>query len=161
MGKIVYHGTVSDEPPHKWGAPFHAGTMRAADDRLDDEISHGVDWDEVGSGIASVYAYEISDTAPMSKRVWSDPDIGFDRATYEREGDDAPTPEVPEHKTNRIYPYKNMREDRGSTSYVIPSNFVGTHVKHLGKQFQYVIGGREQENSVMNAITAMSGGKVK
>lgn len=159
--KIVYHGTLSEGAPHTYGGTFHAGTMRAADDRLDDEISHGVDWGAAGVGIASIHAYEISKNAPTSRRTWGDPDVGFLRATHEREGEDAPPPEVPEHKENRIYPYKNMREDRGSTSYVIPSGFVGNHVKHLGKQFQYVVGGKEQETAVMNAVSTMVGGKVK
>lgn len=157
MGKIVYHGTFSDAPPEDWAQDtFHAGTKRSAYDRLYDEEAHGIDWDEVGIGIARGYAYEVSDKAPVSKRVWGDPDI--DLAIHKYEG--AP-PAVPEHKTNRIYPYQNAREDYGSTSYVIPTGFVGRHVKPLGLQFQYVVGGREQEEAVMNAITAMSGGRVK
>lgn len=151
MPKIVYHGTIGSTAPHTWGEPFHAGTLQAADDRLDDEISHGVDWDEFGGvGISSIHAYEISDTAPTSKRTWEDPMF------YENENR-----AVPEHKQNRIYPYTNAREHKGSTSYVIPSEFVGKQVKHLGVQFQAVIGGREKEQAVENAITAMLGGKIK
>lgn len=153
MGKIVYHGTLSDAPPHDWlQDTFHAGTKKAAFDRLDDEIEHGVDWDEVGVGIGRVHAYEISDTAPMSRREWSDPDVVVEEGH---------SPNVPEHKENRIYPYKNLREDYGSTSYVIPSGFVGRHVKHLGVQFQGFHGTPEQENALMHAITSMSGGRVK
>lgn len=150
MSKIVYHGTVEPFAPHAWGHPFHAGTMNAAKDRLNDEINHGMDWAEIGAGIAAVHGYEISNNAPTSRRVWEDPMLP------ETEGR-----EVPEHKENRIYTYQNAVEDRGSISYVIPSSFVGKHVKHLGVQFQYVIGEKEDENAVMNAITAMSGGKVK
>lgn len=157
--KIVYHGTFGGQAPHEYGGTFHAGTMRATDDRAADQLMAG----EVEEpAIRQVHAYEISDSAPMSRRTWGDPDVGFTRATWERDGEDGPpTPEVPEHKENRIYPYKNDGEDRGSTSYVIPSKFVGKHVKHLGVQFQGLHGNDEQYNAVMNAITTMSGGKFK
>lgn len=158
MAKVVYHGTFSGRPPHEYGGTFHAGTMRATDDRAADQVMGG----EIDApAIKQVHAYEISDDAPMSRRMWGDPDVGFLRATHEREGQDAPPPEVPEHKTNRIYPYQNIREDRGSTSYVIPSNFVGKYVKHLGVQFQGFHGSDEQFDATMNAISAMSGGRVK
>jgi hypothetical protein len=130
--KIVYHGTLSDEPPHTYGEPFHAGTLRAASERLDDEISHGVDWDEVGTATAKIHKYEISDTAPISRKMWDDPMF------YSEEGG---LP-VPEHKQNRIYPYVNSREDVNNPSYVIPSQFVGNHVKHLGVQFESVVGSK-------------------
>lgn len=122
--KIVYHGTVESDPPHLLGFPFHAGTKKAAQERIDDEISHGISVDEPTRVAASYHAYEISDEAPMSRRTWEDPMF------YKNE-----QRAVPEHKENRIYPYKNEREDRGATSYVIPSSFVGKHVKHLGTQF--------------------------
>lgn len=145
--KIVYHGTLSAEPPHEYGYPFHAGTLRAAQDRLDDEIQHGAD--EATGGIASIHAYEVSDTAPTSRRVWQDPMFGEDDKQL-----------VPEHKENRIYPYKNSREDRGSTSYVIPSNFVGKHVKHLGVQFQQIVNPYDgRAEAVYNAMSVMSGGR--
>lgn len=151
MPKIVYHGTFSDAPPEDWAQEtFHAGTKRSAYDRLSDEEAHGIDWDEIGTGIARGYAYEVSDTAPMSKVLRDDPMFP-----------ETPGMEVPEDRTDKIYPYKNAREDEGSTSYVIPTGFVGRHVKPLGLQFQYVVGGRENEKAVMNAITAMSGGRVK
>ena len=149
--KIVYHGTLSEEAPHEHGYPFHAGTSRAANERLDDEIQNGVDWGEATRGVASIHAYEVSDTAPTSRRVWQDPMFGEDENKF-----------VPEHKENRIYPYKNDREDRGSTSYVIPSNFVGKHVKHLGVQFQQLVNPYDgRDEAVYNAMSTMSGGKYK
>lgn len=158
MGNIVYHGTFNDKAPHEHGGTFHAGSMRSTADRSYDQLMAG----EVEEpAIRQVHGYEISDDAPMSRRTWGDPDVGFLRATHERDGEDAPTPEVPEHKDNRIYPYINDREDRGSTSYVIPSGFVGKHVKHLGVQFQDFHGNDEQHAALMNAITAMVGGKIK
>lgn len=148
MGKIVYHGTFSNQAPHEYGERFHAGTMRATDDRSADQIMGG----EVEEpAIRQVHAYEISDDAPMSRHTWSDPDIGS-RGWPDR---------VPLHKDNRIYPYKNDREDRGSISYVIPSGFVGNHVKHLGVQFQGFHGNDEQHDTMMNAISTMVGGPFK
>lgn len=123
--KIVYHGTVETDPPHLHGFPFHAGTKRAAQERIDDEISHGISVDKPTRVTASYHAYEINDAAPISKRTWEDPMFYSSEAKA-----------VPEHKENRIYPYKNEREDGGSISYVVPSSFVGNHVKHLGVQFK-------------------------
>jgi hypothetical protein len=136
--KIVYHGTFESKPPHEYDQEtFHAGTRKAADDRLDEA--------EEAGGIATMHAYEISDTAPTSRvKDWEDP--------YNRGGKI-----VPEHKTNRIYPYTNAVEDAGSTSYVIPSHFVGKHVKHLGPQFQELRG--EDGQAIANAMTVMSGGR--
>jgi len=136
MGRIVYHGTVESDAPHTYGFPFHAGSLRAAQERLDDELSHGIDTDETPVVTASIHAYDVDESAPTSRRVWQDPMFYED----ERRA-------VPEHKENRIYPYKNAREDRDSTSYVIPSSFVGKHVKHLGVQFQQVHDFRRQGRS--------------
>jgi len=155
MSKVAYHGTVSGEAPHVHGYPFHAGTFEAANARLDDELENGVDWDPEGTGkpqigIGQIHAYEISDDAPTSKRVWEDPMF------YENE-DRA----VPEHKENRIYPYKNAIEDKGSTSYVIPAAFVGNHVKHLNKTQFFINATHDDEQAIYNAISAMAGGPIK
>lgn len=137
MGRIVYHGTTGDPfySPHAWGDTFHAGSLQSARDRVrhwvdhysfnekPDEEDFDVSDEHPGKVRASYHAYEIADDAPMSRRVWADPTEG-------PEGE-----AVPEHKKNRIYPYTNTVEDVGSTSYVIPRNFVGKHVKHLGVQF--------------------------
>lgn len=149
MARIVYHGTFSESPPHEYGEPFHAGTLRSTDDRAADQLMGG---DVEEPAIRQVHAYEIGENAPMSRRVWDDP-----LARNYRDPNAYP---VPEHKENRIYPYKNIREDRGSTAYVIPSHFVGNHVKYLGVQFQGLHASDEQYNSVMNAITVMSGGRL-
>lgn len=145
MGKIVYHGTLSDEPPHSYGMPFHVGTERAAWDRLDDEVSHGVDLDSAAIIRGTIHKYELSDTAPTSKVLRQDPMF------YDDEG-----MAVPETRTDKIYPYENKREDVGSTSFVVPHTFVGTHVKHLGTQFEGVLA---VNPDVSKAVSAMSGGK--
>ena len=144
MSKIVYHGTFSEGAPHEYGATFHAGSMRATDDRAADQLMAGEVEDPA---IRKVHAYEISDSAPTASSVYDDP---MDSGEYK----------VPENVQTRIYPYTNAREDKGSTSYVIPSGFVGSHVKHLGVQFQGLHGNDEQYDSVMNAITSMAGGRV-
>lgn len=153
--KIVYHGTIEGKAPHEHGYPFHAGTQRAASERLDDEISHGMDWDPENTGkpsigVGQVHAYEISDKAPTSRRTWQDPMFAEDE-----------TQAVPEHKQNRIYPYKNEREDRGSTSFVIPSSFVGGHVKHLNTTQFLINADRNEEATLMNAASTMVGGRKK
>lgn len=148
MPKVVYHGTFSGHAPHEYGENFHVGTIRATEDRAADQMMGG---EVEAPAIRQLHAYEISDDAPMSRMVWADPD------DYPDTGPNV----VPEYNEKRIYPYKNSREDRGSISYVIPHGFVGKHVKHLGVQFQGFYGDDEQHNALMNAITSMSGGKVK
>lgn len=145
MPKIVYHGTFGEHAPHEYGEPFHAGTMRATDDRSYDQIMAG----EIEEpAIRQVHGYEISDDAPTASSTYDDP---MSSGEYK----------VPETSQTRIYPYKNEREDRGSTSYVIPSSFVGNHVKHLGVQFQGFHGNDEQHDALMGAISTMVGGPFK
>lgn len=146
MSKIVYHGTFSEHPPHMYGETFHAGTMRSTDDRSADQIGAG----EVEEpAIRQVHGYEISDKAPVSKVLYDDPMFP-----------ETPGMGVPEDRTDKIYPYWNAREDVGSTSYVIPSGFVGKHVKHLGVQFQGLHASSDEDyDTVMNAVSTMAGGK--
>ena len=137
----VYHSTFSDKAPHEYGDTFHAGTLRAANDRLDESTEQG--------GIVRYHQYAISRNTPFSKKFWEDP-IHPNKAKR-----------VPEDKTSRIHTYINEVEDPGSHSYVIPSNFVGTHVKHLGPQFngQDLRGPGGQV--IANAISTMVGGPFK
>lgn len=153
MGKIVYHATHSDEAPHSYGEPFHAGTLNAAYDRLEDEQSNGMlaeamldkEW-----ATSRIHKYEIADSAPTSRAMWNDP--------LDEDGDGLNF--VPEYSQKRIYPYRNRYEDKGSTSYVIPSDFVGTHVKHLGIQFQHFTNfGDYGHETAVNAMSTMVGGK--
>ena len=149
MGKIVYHATHSDEAPHAYGEPFHAGTLNAAYDRLEDEQTNGM----MEAPTSRIHKYEIADSAPTSRRTWFDPMGGWEE-DYDGE------PIVPEHNQKRIYPYKNEREDRGSTSYVIPSDFVGNHVKHLVIQFQHFTNfGDYGHETAVDAMSTMVGGK--
>jgi hypothetical protein len=149
MGKIVYHGTFSDEPPHVYGNPFHAGTVSAAYDRIHGEIQNAGAGGE-DEATYRIHKYEISDNAPTSRKTWDDPGDGFTHGPND----------VPQSNQQRVYPYKNRYEDKGSTSYVVPSNFVGNHVKHLGIQFQHFSQGGDYGHEVaVNAISTMVGGK--
>ena len=139
----VYHSTFSDKAPHEHGDTFHAGTIRAAWDRLDESTEQG--------GIVRYHQYAISRNAPFSKKLWEDP-IHPNKAKR-----------VPEDKNSRVHAYTNEVEDPGSRSYVIPSNFVGNHVKHLGPQFN---GGQQELRGpggqiIANAISTMVGGPFK
>lgn len=128
MRRIVYHGTLTGKAPHMvyGNQMFHAGTKEAALDR----ILHTIESEEFKQedpktdvyvpGSAQIHAYEIQESAPISKRVFGDPT------------DDNP---VPEGNIRKIHRYKNEVEDYGSTSLVIPTKFVGGHVRHLGPQF--------------------------
>jgi hypothetical protein len=142
MGKIVYHGTFSDNPPHVYGGPFHAGTEQSARERLDEAEEYG--------GLARIHGYEIKDTAPTNPNIWLDP------LTKRRQG--PYTARVPENDTTQIHAYENEHEDEGSISYVIPSNFVGKkkHVTHLGPQFQE-LRGRGGEEIGRAAVTMLGG----
>ena len=162
MGKIVYHGTLSEKAPHEHGYPFHAGTYEAAHQRLENEISDGVDWGEAGVGLSQIHAYEIDENAPTSSKTWQDPMFPDKEGWYSDPNDPKiASREVPEHSQSRIYPYVNSIEDKGSTSYVIPSRFVyeGQHVKHLGVQFQDIVAPSENQKAIYKAMSTMVGGK--
>jgi hypothetical protein len=151
MGRIVYHGTWSGGAPHEYEAPFHAGTMQATDDRAYDQVMAG---EVPENSIKQVHAYEISKTAPISRTLYNDPDA------VAKDGYPAPR-RVPQDREDKIYRYKNIREDRGSTSYVIPAHFVGNHVKHLGVQFQRFHGDDNYLDTLLSAASTMVGGKYK
>lgn len=121
MGKIVYHGTLSGKAPHEVDQPyFHAGTKESALDRLLHKSETTTETGEYSPGSGQVHAYEVEDTAPTSNRVFGDP---MDRNP------------VPEGNIKKIHRYVNALENEGSTSMVIPTKFVGSHVRHLGVQF--------------------------
>jgi hypothetical protein len=158
MGKIVYHGTYSAEPPHKYEGTFHVGTLQAAHDRLADEEETAVYGETRPAAIARVHKYEISDEAPTSRRTWDDPLTGTGAWEMDDEAPKYyPVPESGSRK--RIYPYENIREDKGSISYIVPSAFVGESVKYLGQQFQSVVGEPQEVHALYNAMRIMLGGK--
>jgi hypothetical protein len=129
--KIVYHGTWSDKPPHEYDKPFHAGTERAAHDRLSsgEGIPEGMGW------MQTVHAYEIDDK-DVEPTLYSDPHYGDTYSNIWKEKTPPHTRKAPE-TPNRIVKYLNDHEDRGSTSYLIPrSAYEEGRVRHMGVQFQ-------------------------
>jgi hypothetical protein len=128
MGKIVYHGTWSPKSPHEYGESFHAGTAQSAQDRL----SSGEGIPEGAGFMNAVHSYEIPSDVKINPKMHSDPDAGD---TYKNIWGDKPLNPIPSRPT-QVSQYLNDHEDRGSTSYVIPSRMVaqGT-VKHLGAQW--------------------------
>jgi len=123
MRRIVYHGTLAGKAPHMVSENqlFHAGTKESALDRILHKMEDSGTWDdEYIPGSAQIHAYEIQKSAPMSKRMFGDPNDGNP---------------VPEGNIRKIHRYWNNVEDPGSTSLVIPTKFVGDYVRHLGPQF--------------------------
>lgn len=133
MGKIVYHGTWSELPPHEYGKPFHAGTRQSAEDRL----FSGEGIPEGGGDFQAIHSYEIDDS-DIDPTVYADPHFGD---TYGAVWDksklgDPFTKRVPED-SEAISQYINDHEDRGTRSFVIPPHLVASgRVKHLGVQFR-------------------------
>lgn len=149
MGKIVYHGTWSPQPPHEYGGTFHAGTEQAARDRL----FSGENIPEGEGARQAIHAYEVSSIASIDPKLYSDPDAGD---TYSNIWGNHPRKQLPE-QSSRITQYLNDHEDRGSTSYVIPSEMVARGmVKHLGAQWS--IDPEDQRNApIVQATKSMLG----
>jgi len=130
-GIVVYHGTLTETPPHTWFSDsnegvFHAGTRKSAIDRLIEleALQPGDEYLDVQQ--PHIYKYEITPSAPMSMLTHADT-VDYDSSLLSVATGDA---------TKRIRKYKNKVEDPGSTSYTIPVNFVKSGmVKHLGEQF--------------------------
>ena len=150
MGRIVYHGTWSSRPPHEYGASFHVGTEQSARDRL--SSMEGIPED--GGHFQAIHAYEIFSDEQISPKMYSDPHAGD---TYGDIWGDKPRSPLPKSH-NKIVQYLNDHEDRGSTSYVIPSKMVKSGmIKHLGAQWD--IDPEDKRNApIVNAHRSMTGG---
>lgn len=150
MSRIVYHGTWSSRPPHEYGSSFHAGTKQAARDRL----FSGENIPEGEGHRQAIHAYEIYSDSQISSRMYSDPDAGD---TYEDIWGDRPRRFLPK-RSNKIVQYLNDHEDRGSISYIIPSEMVKSGmIKHLGAQWD--IDPEDERNApIVNAYRSMTGG---
>lgn len=151
MSRIVYHGTWSPRPPHEYGSSFHAGTEQSARDRL----FSGEGIPEGEGHRQAIHAYEISSDEQISPKMHSDPHAGD---TYENIWGDGPRNPLPK-RSNKIVQYLNDHEDRGSTSYVIPSRMVREGmVKHLGAQWD-IDPDDERNAPIVGAYKAMIGAK--
>lgn len=136
--ETVYHGSTYSVPPHEITqglrgtrlTTFHAGTEQSAKDRLDF-------WAQPGDVPSYLHTYRI--TGGVGPDTWGDPitdeeyNEGLEPEDYDRL--EPWEKSVPEDDTTTIHPYTNEGEDRGSTSYVIPTSMVGNNVKYLGTQF--------------------------
>ena len=142
---VVHHGRwnsiyVSKPPlPHEVSDTFHAGTQRSALDRIRDTTPR-----DPSKSQPTIYTYEIHPkdisklryTDSVYKKEWGDatgikeaysPELNVEGLLLEVE---RTTPETV------IKKYTNLAEDKGSTSYRIPSNLVNLgKVRHLGIQF--------------------------
>lgn len=153
-GIIVYHGTLSEQAPHRVSQRegiFHAGTRQSAIDRL----SHQVDIeDEHMQPEIAIHEYEIMPDAPMSMMTYTDPVYETstplpkeDQKHIERQSNWNPAVHRTEkfssealqvnrgNITNTIKKYLNLVEDPGSMSYQIPTHLVPSKVRHLSTQF--------------------------
>jgi hypothetical protein len=133
MGKIVYHGTWSEHPPHTYEKPFHAGTQQSAEDRL----FSGEGIPEGGGAFQAIHSYEIDDS-DIDPVVYADPHFGdtYNAVWDKKKFGDPFTKRIPED-SDAIYQYVNDHEDRGTRSFVIPPHLVNSgRVKHLGAQFK-------------------------
>lgn len=150
MGKIVYHGSWSPKPPHEYDAYFHVGTEQSAQDRL--FSAEGIP-DGYGH-FQAMHQYEVPEHL-ISKKMYADPHFGD---TYHEITGGRNLPALPD-ESDRVLSYLNDHEDRGSTSYVIPSHLVHSGmVKHLGAQ--WVIDPDDIRNApIVNAAMVMLGGK--
>lgn len=144
-GITVYHGTLSEQAPHnvfQHAGAFHAGTRKAAVDRLIDQdaLQPGDEGLEVSQ--PQIHVYEIMPDTPVSMLTYSDPDYGLSDIDYTKPA----VAKVAKYSskgllvnrgniTRSIKKYKNLIEDPGSTSYLIPTQMVPNRIRHLGTQF--------------------------
>ena len=152
MGKIAYHGTWSSYPPHHYGKGFHAGTLKATEDRY--ESGEGGPEDEKDFGVWTVHAYDLGSEKHFDPTTYRDPHAGdtYDATLWKgRERADLPTQPVGVHQ------YINDHEDRGSTAYLVSPNH--PKLRYLGPQFHKVDETTDLGHSVLTAATAMLGGK--
>ena len=157
-GIVVYHGTLSEKAPHRVfqrEGIFHAGTRRAAIDRLADQ--EALQEGDEGLDVAQpqIDVYEIMPDAPMSMMTYTDPIyetmVPLSEDWQEHIDSQSTQKEkiinnVNKYSTealrvnagninNTIKKYINIVEDPGSMSYQIPVHLVPSKVRHLGAQF--------------------------
>ena len=140
----VYHGRWNslrslgmEELPHEARDTFHAGTRRAALHRIRDTTPR-----DPSNSQPTIYKYELH---PKDVSM-----VRYTDSTYKKEwGDETGIKEAhsPQLDVEGLYiqsdpggkakQYTNLAEDKGSTSYRIPSNLVSLgKVRHLGVQFE-------------------------
>lgn len=141
----VYHGRWNslrslgmEELPHEARDTFHAGTRRAALQRIRDTTPR-----DPSNSQPTIYKYELHPkdvsmvryTDSIYKKEMSDLDL---RIYWGVKGAQSPQLDVEQGDPGgKAKQYTNLAEDSGSTSYRIPSNLVTLgKVRHLGVQFE-------------------------
>lgn len=147
---IVYHGTWTGRHPHIVADNvFHAGTRKAALDRLRDNMPRNPKQ-------AEIHKYEINPNA-VSMLTYSDPE--FHPSWVSPTAGHAVNSSSSALHVNagiigtKAKKYINLIEDKGSTSYQIPTQLVKTGmVKHLGVQFEGYNPDTEDPNSDVRQV---------
>lgn len=141
---IAHHSTWLGIDPHSLNAEssIHAGTMKAAYERLPQGLDKTVEDSDYESGDvvdSYLHSYEIPRHL-INPTMHKDPDVFASKGRLRHSATSRKRmPMAPERLPNsakQIVQYTNAYEDRGSTSYLIPSHMVAEgRVKHLGLQF--------------------------
>jgi hypothetical protein len=132
---ILFHASTNEVPPHKQNEKnnpvFHAGTIRAAIDRIhlgqftDDVLSA----EENPQVTAYMHLYEC--TTIENAHIYDDPSAsGYsDYHDPEWDGDNS----IDEANIQEVTPYTNRHEDYGSISYAIPKGSLqNDQTKYVG-----------------------------
>ena len=152
----VYHGRWNslrslgmEELPHEARDTFHAGTRRAALHRIRDTTPR-----DPSNSQPTIYKYELH---PKDVSM-----VRYTDSTYKKEwGDEtgikeAHSPQLDVEQGDpggKAKQYTNLAEDKGSTSYRIPSNLVSLgKVRHLGVQFEGYNSDVEDPTSNVQAV---------
>ena len=144
---IAHHSTWLAIDPQELNedSSFHAGTMKAAYDRLPGGLESTLDNSDYEEGEqmdAYLHTYEIP-RGSINPTMHLDPDkdasinlrhSNTSRKRLNRAPESLSPYQHPEQ--NKVIQYKNAIEDAGSTSYVIPSKLVNDNrIKQLSHQF--------------------------
>ncbi len=130
---VVHHGrwysnTLDPQDTHESG--FHAGTWQSALDRLSGNLDEESSWRDPGDIMnAEVHSYAVPNNL-IDQKMWNDP------MTRRPSAELTPVDEAPEDVLKqKVLPYENEYEDKGSTSFLIHPDLVFSgRIKHLGRQ---------------------------
>jgi len=147
---LVFHASFSRTPPHElepvsddpnqsgFGGGFHAGTEKAALDRIRGLYKQGFDT-VYGLPLddSTMHTYEVH--GGVDSTIHDDPMASryFKNSPRQRHGiKNEPLPELPTNRDDKVFQYRNLYEDPGSTSFFIPRRMVEEgKVTHLSSQF--------------------------
>lgn len=139
---VVHHATWSENAPHEIGPSFHAGTEKSAFDRLPEALKTAEDYEDYSPGetiTASIHSYEVPRSL-INPVPHKDPDFwesfNLRHSTTSRKRLNRAPEHLSTDNQKQTIKYTNRYEDKGTLSYVIPSQLVANgRIKHLGSQF--------------------------